>query len=99
MAATNDRLATAVEAYIADLARVRASGGATGERSSYGPLANLPCCLADYLTMCFPDYFARQACGFPGLSGRFHEAQAGCRAAVVASSRYAAPALRFGPFG
>ena len=31
----------AVEAYFADLGRVRASGGATGERSSYGPLANL----------------------------------------------------------
>ena len=41
MAAINDRLTTAVEAYFADLARVRASGGATGERSSYGPLANL----------------------------------------------------------
>ena len=31
----------AVEAYFADLGRVRASGGATGERSFYGPLANL----------------------------------------------------------
>jgi len=29
------------------------------------------CCLADYLTMGFPDYFARQACRFPGLFGRF----------------------------
>ncbi len=35
------RLATAVETYLEDLRRVRASGGATGERSSYGPLANL----------------------------------------------------------
>ena len=41
MAAINDRLTAAVEAYFADLALVRASGGATGERSSYGPLANL----------------------------------------------------------
>ena len=41
MVAINDRLTAAVEAYFADLARVRASGGATGERSSYGPLANL----------------------------------------------------------
>ena len=32
---------TAVEHYFADLRRVRASGGATGERSTYGPLANL----------------------------------------------------------
>ena len=39
--ATNTKLAAAVEAYFADLRRVRASGGATGERSSYGPLANL----------------------------------------------------------
>ena len=39
--ATNTKLTAAVEAYFADLGRVRASGGATGERSSYGPLANL----------------------------------------------------------
>ena len=37
----NAKLAVAVEAYFADLRRVRASGGATGERSSYGPLAGL----------------------------------------------------------
>ena len=37
----NTKLATAVEACFADLARIHASGGATGERSSYGPLANL----------------------------------------------------------
>ena len=41
MAGTNTKLTAAVEAYFADLGRVRASGGATGERSSYGPLANL----------------------------------------------------------
>ena len=35
------RLTTAVETYFTDLRRIRASGGATGERSSYGPLANL----------------------------------------------------------
>ena len=34
-------LTAAGETYFADLRRVRASGGATGERSSYGPLANL----------------------------------------------------------
>ena len=38
---TTTQLTTAVEAYFADLQRVRASGGATGERSSYGPLATL----------------------------------------------------------
>ena len=41
MAGTNAKLSAAVEAYFIDLGRVRASGGATGERSSYGPLANL----------------------------------------------------------
>ena len=41
MAATGARLAPAVEAYLADLRRVRASGGATGERSYYSPLTNL----------------------------------------------------------
>ena len=34
-------MTTAVEAYSAHLGQVRASDGATGERSSYGPLANL----------------------------------------------------------
>ena len=41
MAGTNAKLTAAVEAYFTDLGRVRASGGATGERSAYGPLANL----------------------------------------------------------
>ena len=41
MTGTNTKLTAAVEAYFADLGRVRASGGATGERSIYGPLANL----------------------------------------------------------
>ena len=41
MTRTTKGLAAAVEAYFADLRRVRASGGATGERSIYGPLANL----------------------------------------------------------
>ena len=41
MAGTSAKLTAAVEAYFTDLGRVRASGGATGERSRYGPLANL----------------------------------------------------------
>ena len=41
MGGTNTKMIAAVEAYFADLGRVRASGGATGERSSYGPLASL----------------------------------------------------------
>ena len=35
------KLVSAVEAYFAGLRQVRASGGATGERSGYGPLAGL----------------------------------------------------------
>ena len=41
MTKTTTRLTTVVETYLADLQRIRASGGATSERSSYGPLANL----------------------------------------------------------
>ena len=41
MTGTDTKLTPTVEAYFTDLGRVRASGGATGERSSYGPLANL----------------------------------------------------------
>ena len=41
MPGTNTKLTTAVETYLTDLQRIRASGGATGERSYYGPLANL----------------------------------------------------------
>ena len=41
MGGTNKKLTTAAETYLDDLRRVRATGGATGERSSYGPLANL----------------------------------------------------------
>ena len=41
MARTNKKLAVAVEAYFTELGRLHASGGATGERSSYGPLHGL----------------------------------------------------------
>ena len=41
MTGASTRLTAAVEAYFAELGRIRASGGATGERSSYAPLANL----------------------------------------------------------
>ena len=41
MTGRNTKLAASVETYFDDLRRVRASGGSTGERSSYGPLANL----------------------------------------------------------
>ena len=41
MPATAAKLTSIVEDYLSDLRRIRASGGATGERSTYGPLANL----------------------------------------------------------
>ena len=41
MTARSAKLSAAVETYLAELGRLRASGGATGERSSYGPLAKL----------------------------------------------------------
>ena len=41
MGARNAKLTTAVETYFSELGRLRASGGATDERSSYGPLAKL----------------------------------------------------------
>ncbi len=41
MAGTNKKLTSAVEAYFKELGRMHASGGATGERSSYPALAAL----------------------------------------------------------
>ena len=41
MSATNRNLTAAVEGYFSDLARIRASGGASGELSYHTPLANL----------------------------------------------------------
>ena len=41
MQATGTKLTAAVEAYLGDLRRIRASGGATGERSYYPALSNL----------------------------------------------------------
>ena len=41
MAATEGKLTTAVEEYLAELRRIRASGGGTGELSYYLPLGNL----------------------------------------------------------
>ena len=41
MTGRNTKLTASIETYFEDLRRVRTSGGATGERSNYGPLANL----------------------------------------------------------
>ncbi len=61
------KLATAVEAYLADLRRIRASGGATGERSYYSPLANLLNAVGDALkpkVFCVGE-LAQQGAGHP----------------------------------
>ncbi len=63
------KFATAVEAYFADLRRIRASGGATGERSSYGPLANLLNAISGMLkpkVFCVGE-LAQQGAGRPGF--------------------------------
>ncbi len=41
MTISTTKLTSAVESYFTDLRQIRATGGGTGERSSYGPLANL----------------------------------------------------------
>ena len=41
MSATTTKLRSAVEDYLTNLGRIRASGGATGECSYYSPLTNL----------------------------------------------------------
>ena len=41
MTISTTKLTSAVEKYFTDLRQIRATGGGTGERSSYGPLANL----------------------------------------------------------
>ena len=60
-------LTAAVKEYFAELRRVRASGGATGERSSYGPLAGLLNAVGrtlDPKVFCVPE-MADQGAGHP----------------------------------
>ena len=69
MAATRTQLTTVVEAYLADLRRVRASGGATGERSYYPPLTNLLNAVGSTLrpkVFCISE-LAEQGAGHPDL--------------------------------
>ncbi len=88
------------ERVLSTLAEKRAPGDAVFLNRQQRPYTRFGvCCFADCLTVSFPDCFARQAGRFPGLFGRFDEARAGCRTAVGASSRFAAPALRSGPSG
>ena len=63
------RLTTAVEHYLGDLARLRASGGATGERSSYTALVNLLNTVGGSLkpkVFCVPE-LADQGAGHPDI--------------------------------
>ena len=67
MTSTTTRLTTAVETYFAALRRVRASGGATGERSHYTALDNLLTAVGATLTpkvFCVPE-LADQGAGHP----------------------------------
>ena len=67
MAPTRDKLTAAVESYLADIRRVRASGGATGERSYYPALANLLDAVGAMLrpkVYCVPE-LAQQGAGHP----------------------------------
>ena len=66
---TNTKLTTAVETYFADLGRIRASGGATGERSYYPALAGLLDAVGGALkpkVFCVPE-LAEQGAGHPDI--------------------------------
>ena len=63
------QLTTAVEEYLADLQRIRASGGATAERSYYPPLTNLLNAVGSTLrpkVFCISE-LAQQGAGHPDL--------------------------------
>jgi len=65
MPATNPT--SAVAAYFAELRRIKASGGATGERSAYGALTDLLNAVGDTLrpkVFCVPE-LADQGAGHP----------------------------------
>ena len=69
MAGTTTKLTTAVEDYLANLRRIRASGGATGERSYYPPLTNLLNAVGGSLrpkVFCVSE-LAQQGAGHPDL--------------------------------
>ncbi len=69
MTKTTTQLKKAVEIYFNDLQRIRALGGGTGERSFYGPLANLLNAIGDTLkpkVSCVIE-LADQGAGHPDL--------------------------------
>ena len=76
MLTTTTKLTTAVEEYFSDLRRIRASGGATGERSYYPALTNLLNAVGSALkpqVFCVSE-LAEQGAGHPdlGLYARRH---------------------------
>ncbi len=69
MAATNKKLTAGFEDYLDDLRKIRSSGGATGERSYYPPLANLLNAVGSTLkpkVFCVSE-LAQQGAGHPDL--------------------------------
>ena len=69
MAATERKLTAAVEEYLDDLRRIRASGGGTDERSYYPPLTNLLNAVGGSLrpkVFCVSE-LAQQGAGHPDL--------------------------------
>ena len=69
MPKTTTNLTTAVEEYFSDLRRIRASGGATGERSYYAPVTNLMNAIGSTLrpkVFCVGE-LAEQGAGHPDL--------------------------------
>ena len=97
MAESGLKLTSVVEDYLADLRRIRASGGATSERSSYGPLANLLNAIGDTLkpkVFCVGE-LAQQGAGHPDFGlyaarqvqrGRPREGQAPERGVIEVKS-------------
>ena len=90
---STEKLTTAVAAYLGDLRRIRASGGATGERSYYPPLTNLLNAIGGMLkpkVFCVGE-LAEQGAGHPDLGlyaarqvqrGRLREGQSPERGVV-----------------
>ena len=94
---STEKLTTAVAAYLADLRRIRASGGGTGERSYYPPLTNLLNaigCMLKPKVFCVGE-LAEQGAGHPDLGlyaarqvqrGRLREGQSPERGVVEVKS-------------
>ena len=99
MAGTGTKLTAAVEDYLADLRRIRASGGATGELSYYPPLSNLLNAVGGTLrpkVFCINE-LAQQGAGHPDFGRRASGrpiSRADCQIAAIARSLGASVATR-----